>query len=239
MTTKKIPPPKKPTEPLKLAAVDIHDSEAIAQLPPTNNPDEVVLPGGGEVGGPGLVETIASTLEVDKNKQTGSTFYVIGEDDDVKAAVRFWREASSPEITVIGHRLRLTPKIDVASFPHYMAAKYPAVQWVGSSGSHVSVAGATAFKVPSHHYDKVLALVEENSIPQKLLEHVKASFPGLEFRLTDEQFVAFYYEELRRILNVQEIKQHVPSAVVFNFGATKLKLEGGQEVDTAAEDVGL
>lgn len=253
---------KKPSEPVKLVpgaapAPEAVLAEGMAHMPAGikgavaehyGAGTETVLPGGGEVGGPGLahftahalVEPITPTLEKDFNKSTGSTFYVIGEDDDVKAAIRFWQETSSPDITVIAYRLRLTPKIEVLNFQHYMAAKYPEIKWIGVGQNHVSVSGATMFKAPAKHYDKVLHLMEENAIASKLYEMIAKCFPGIEFRITTDQFGTFFREEANRILNIPATPQELASsAVVFGFNDYKVKLEGGKEVDTAQEDVGL
>ena len=179
---------------------------------------------------------ITNTLKTEKNQQTGSTFFVIGEADDVQASIRFWREGHTPERTMIAFRLRVTPKIEALNFAHYLNAKWPTINWTGHGSGHVSIAGGTGYAAHPKNVEAILGLAEENDIAGKLFGLIETSFPGLELKLDKYQFAAFYREQVMAALEVVVPDTPVGKSVVLEFAKYKQQFENGKEVDSSASD---
>lgn len=158
--------------------------------------------------------SISPTLEIEMNAETGSVFYKTHRNDDFDGALRFWI-ASKVEPVALSFRFRITPRMDVLNFKHYVETAFPGVVFTGMGAGHASIAGMVAFK-EGHHQDAVLSQLKEHGVAGQLSKLFTALLPGLPCLLSEADFAEFLYEQVATALGNSTLKKG--PAVILGFG---------------------
>lgn len=185
------------------------------------------------------MSTVSSKLNIEMNTATGSVFYQTHQSDDINGALRFWMDSTSTE-NVLYFRFRLTPRIEVLNFKHYLEAMWPGVIYSGNGSAHASVAGAIYLKDASTS-EEVMAMVASCHVADHLRDLLEPMFPGLTPILTPEEFSKFLEEQVQAAL-LQSPPKAKKSAVILTFGDKTKDLatvpsdgvQGAQLADQAA-----
>lgn len=177
------------------------------------------------------MSTVSSKLSIEMNHTTGSVFYQTHQSDDINGALRFWMDATSTE-NVLCFRFRLTPRIEVLNFKHYLETLWPGVIYSGNGASHASVAGAIHLKEASTP-EEVMAMIASCHVADHLRGLLEPMFPGLTPLLSPEDFAKFLEEQVQAAL-LQSPPKEKKSAVILTFGSKTKDLaavpsEGAQE----------
>lgn len=179
------------------------------------------------------METVSSTLEIEMNAATGSIFYKTHESEDISGALRFWVDGEAIGGVALMFRYRLTPRIEVLNFKHYLEALWPGVLYSGNGLNHASVAGAVFFK-EANSAEKVLAKLQDGAVAEHLRDLIKGMFPGMKSKLEPEQFQQFLLEQVGAALLQNPVKKP-KSAVVLTFGSKTKDLPAAQEAPQLPE----
>lgn len=158
--------------------------------------------------------TVSPTLEIEMNAETGSVFYKTHRNDDFDGSLRFWI-ASDVEPVALNFRLRITPRMEVLNFKHYVETAFPGVVFTGMGAGHASIAGMVAFK-EGHHQDAVLAQLGEHGVAGQLSKLFSGLLPGLPCLLSETDFAQFLYEQVALALGSSTLKKG--PAVILGFG---------------------
>lgn len=161
------------------------------------------------------MSTVSSKLNIEMNTTTGSVFYQTHQSDDINGALRFWMDATSTE-NVLCFRFRLTPRIEVLNFQHYLEAMWPGVIYTGKAQGHASVAGAIYLKEASTP-EEVMAMIASCHVADHLRGLLEPMFPGLSPILPPEEFSKFLEEQVQAAL-LQSPPKAKKSAVILTFG---------------------
>lgn len=89
----------------------------------------------------------------------------------------------------------------MASIHTTLSAAFPAVQWTGGSGIHVSVASETVLSVCFDNKPAVLKMFDSASIGRVIHKLFVARFPNVEWLMGSEEFHKLFMADMARFLS--------------------------------------
>lgn len=173
--------------------------------------------------------------QVEINHKTGSTFYKIGERDDLNLSFRLWLDTQfGSAVTIFGFRVRVSLKDSAEAVPmdyeNYVSSLVPTVEWTGRSGKHVSIAGGIKLPVSKNNAPAILERLKSEDMPKKMWDHLQEHFSAFNFIFNEQQFAELFMEIAEDEVGV--IKADEPqTAVVLNFAEHQKKYLAGQLVE--------
>lgn len=110
------------------------------------------------------------------NEKTGSSFLVIGKDEDVLIAMRTWVEPSPTRITGtrLGFRMRVIFNPDSVTpfgdFKVLAAKKYPGIKWTTLTKNYASLSGEVDINVPLINPELLKTCSVQCKVPDQIAE---------------------------------------------------------------------
>lgn len=89
----------------------------------------------------------------------------------------------------------------MASIQTTLSAAFPAVQWTGGSGIHLSVASETVLSVDFANKAAVLKMFDTASVGRVIHKLFVARFPHVEWLMGSEEFHKLFMADMARFLN--------------------------------------
>lgn len=176
------------------------------------------------------------------NKRTGNFFLVVGSKDFANIGLRVFHEEGLKK-TVIGIRIRveveLPEGVELNVAPEqYIHHMFPKVKWSGG-GYEGYRSYAFSMEIPPLTKEGIMKALEESGSYQHAIQHMRDTFGGAEFLLSDEEFKSLLTDQFKEVLDTMFPDSE--QAIVFNFPTAKGKTGTSQskKVSDPLEDLGF
>lgn len=142
------------------------------------------------------------------NPKTNSTFKVFWSTNQLVIAARFWlveANVNEENCTYLGFRVRVQmdenyPK--PLSFGHVVAIQFPDMDFTKEEKDYVSWTGGWVIQCSFAKKEKVKRVIRQNDLIGKMYDIWVNSLPGVEWKVTKEDFSKEVWAEMDAVLDV-------------------------------------